>query len=154
MVYLVPSHSSLPQLTNSCTGYFDEIPPLAPAAVLNAGTTPASLRTSSRYTEASDHYLRGLAHDLEKEDHLLEAACEKGRLDQWWPGVIEGAKASVRADADQAGVEMAESAQNMRDMAVAMGVIAPTGDANGYDHVNGYVNGHGEVDEQGDILMG
>ena len=94
---------------------------------------------------------------MEKEDHQLEAAFEKGRLDQWWPSIVEAAKISVRDDADKAGFEMAEHEENMMDLAMAMGVVAtgavPTEEANGYDYANGYVNGDPAVDEQGDVLM-
>ncbi|MCJ1243472.1 hypothetical protein MMC30_000669 [Trapelia coarctata] len=134
-------------------GYFEEAPPLAPTTVLNAGTTPASLRASSRYAESSDSFLRGLAHDLEKEDRQLEAALEKGRLDQWWPSIVEAAMISVRDDADKAGMESAERQEDMRDLAVAMGVVA-TEEANGYEYANGHMNGDAAMDEEGDVLMG
>jgi len=92
-------------------------------------------------------------HDLEKEDQNLETAFEKGRLDQWWSSIVAAARTSVRKDADQAGVEMAERTENMRDLAVAMGVVA-TEEPNGYEHANGYVNGDAALDEEGDVLMG
>jgi len=147
------SYSCLPRLTNDCVGYFDEVPPLAPTVVLNAGTTPASLRTSSRYKWSTDQFLKVLAHDLEKEDQQLEKAFQKGRLDQWWPSIVEAAKFSVRDDADKAGEETAERQGDLRDLAVAMGVVV-TEEANGYDYANGHVNGEAAIDEEGDVLMG
>jgi hypothetical protein len=48
---------------------------------------------------------------------------------------------------------MAERTENMRNLAVAMGVTA-TEEVNRYDHANGYVNGDTALDEEGDVLMG
>lgn len=48
---------------------------------------------------------------------------------------------------------MAERTENMRNLAVAMGVTA-TEEVHRYDHANGYVHGDAALDEEGDVLMG
>ena len=63
----------------------------------------------------------------------------------WWPGVIEGAKAAVRKEADDSGEEMAGAIEEAREL-----------EEKG---MNGTVNGHAlgldgrEVDGQGDMVM-
>ncbi|MCJ1389263.1 hypothetical protein MMC18_002119 [Xylographa bjoerkii] len=131
-------------------GTFDIIQPKPPSAILTAGTTVASLRTSSRYVNTSDSALKALAQDLEKEDRRLEDALERGRLEMRWNGIVEAAKASARADADRHGVEMAQMEMVKRKVAARLGL----GDSEVEDvYTNGHVHGGVPMDEQGDTLM-
>lgn len=48
-----------------------------------------------------------MARDLRTEDDLLQYYVDRGRLEQWFPGVMAAAKQSVRNDADTASEEAA-----------------------------------------------
>lgn len=86
------------------TGFWDKHGPLpSPLDLLEAGTTVASLRTSSHFANMPDNALDLLAQDLEKEAELLEAYIKKGRLDEWWKGVVSAAKNAAREEADRDG---------------------------------------------------
>ncbi|MCJ1283864.1 hypothetical protein MMC26_003195 [Xylographa opegraphella] len=130
-------------------GLFDVIQPIPPSAILSAGTTVASLRTSSRYTNKPDSTLKALAQDLEKEDRELAHAVESGRLELWWNGIVEAAKASAREDADRRGAEMAKMEVLKRKVAKRV-----LGDGQAEEvYTNGHVHGDVLVDEQGDVQM-
>ncbi|MCJ1415772.1 hypothetical protein MMC32_002105 [Xylographa parallela] len=132
-------------------GTFDIIQPKSPSSILSAGTTVASLRTSSRYANKSDSALKALAQDLEKEDRKLEDAIEKGRLEMWWKGILEAAKASAREDADRRGLEMAKMEMVKRKVAARLGL----GDSKGEEvYTNGHAHHDAPMDEQGDTQMG
>ncbi|MCJ1293924.1 hypothetical protein MMC34_005481 [Xylographa carneopallida] len=131
-------------------GTFDIIEPLPPSAILSAGTTVASLRTSSRYVNTADSTLKALAQDLEKEDRMLEDAIKKGRLEMWWKGIVEAAKASAREDADRRGSEMAKMEAVKKKVAARLGL----GDHGAEEvYTNGHAHGGGPVDQQGDVQM-
>ena len=142
--------SSRPETNMAHIGTFNILHPIPPSAILTAGTTVASLRTSSRYAKTSDSALKALAHDLEKEDRKLEDALEKGRLEKWWIGIVDAAKTSVRADADRQGAQMAEMEKAKKKVADRLGL----GENKMEDvYTNGHVHGSMPVDEQGDTLM-
>ncbi|KAI4212506.1 MAG: hypothetical protein LQ351_004758 [Letrouitia transgressa] len=84
-------------------GLWESVPQLPPSALLHAGTTISSLRSSARYDSTSDNQLTLLAHDLQMEDDALEQCLNKGRLELWWQGMVEAAKQSTKTDAEQAG---------------------------------------------------
>ncbi|MCJ1404140.1 hypothetical protein MMC11_007365 [Xylographa trunciseda] len=131
-------------------GTFDTIQPIPPSAILTAGTTVASLRTSSRYANTSDSALKALAQDLEKEDRKLEDALEKGRLEMWWSGIVEAAKVSARSDADRQGAEMARMEMAKRRVQARLDL----GNKQEEEvYTNGHVHGIVPMDEQGDTLM-
>lgn len=73
----------------------------APTPLLDIGTSLASLRTSSRYASYADNDLTRLAKDLQHESRILSALIEKGRLEERYPGVVEAAKESVKADRER-----------------------------------------------------
>ncbi|MCJ1379109.1 hypothetical protein MMC17_002209 [Xylographa soralifera] len=131
-------------------GTFDIIQPIPPSAILSAGSTVASLRTSSRYANKSDSALKALAQDLEKEDRKLEDAIEKGRLEMWWKGIVEAARASAREDADRRGLEMAKMEIVKRKAAARLGLSENEREG---VYTNGHVHGSVPVDEQGDTQM-
>jgi hypothetical protein len=125
--------------------------PPPPTTVLGAGTTPELLRLSGKYANASEAFLKVLAHDLEQEDQTLEKALEKGRLASWCEGLIKDVKDSIREDQNRSGEKEAERVKYVRELGEEMGVggsITTSGDDG-----SGYVNGHTQVDEQGDIFM-
>lgn len=86
-------------------GLFERHPPPSPTALLEAGTTVESLKTSLSYKNLPENTLSLLARDLEKESELLEEHLEKGRLEEWSKGVNSAAKAAARAEADEEGNE-------------------------------------------------
>jgi hypothetical protein len=43
---------------------------------------------------------------MKKEDQLLKKYMEKGRLEKWFPGIVEAARKAVRDEADERGVEI------------------------------------------------
>lgn len=89
-------------------------PPIPPSEVFEAGISIAGLRKSARYAQSPDYVLKNLAHDLDDEDTALKKAVTKGRLEMWWPGMVEGAKSAVRREADELGEERALREQAMR----------------------------------------
>lgn len=92
--------------------------PLLPSACLGAGTTIQDLRSSDRYANTPDTILASLAADLAQEDERLEVCMDEGRLEEWWSGVVDAAKATVRGDADREGeatARMAAIAQELED---------------------------------------
>ena len=142
------SYTSWRILTPYITGLFDQLDLVPPTALLTAGTTPSFLRTSTRYANMSDSALRPLAHDLEMEDQALENFLNKARLEMWWKGVVEAAKASVRADADREGSEWLKLEEGKRAVAESMGARdgqTTNGARSGIEAV--------EKDWQGDVAM-
>ncbi|KAL9611626.1 MAG: hypothetical protein Q9167_003741 [Letrouitia subvulpina] len=89
--------------TNITKGLWENVSQIPPSALLHAGTSLSSLRSSSRYDDTPDNYLTLLAHDLQIEDEALEQCLNKGRLELWWQGMVEAAKQSIKTDAEQAG---------------------------------------------------
>lgn len=83
--------------------FFLNTQPPSPSSLLSAGTSVASLRSSSRYTGYPDNSLVLLASDFASEDALLEQHMEKGRLEMWWRGVTDAALRSARYERDQDG---------------------------------------------------
>ncbi|MCJ1475323.1 hypothetical protein MMC13_003985 [Lambiella insularis] len=131
-------------------GTLDFAQPIPPSAVLTAGTSVESLRRSGRFAHWSDSALRALAQDLGREDRTLEEHLEQGRLEMWWSGIVDAAKASVRADADNAGAAMAEREKTKGEVAAEIGL----GEAQEQDvYSKGYDN-RSMMDEQGDTVMG
>ena len=85
------------------TGFFDKHTPPLPSSLLEAGTTVESLQESKRFARMPDNTLERLAQDLRLEADLLAEYMEKGRLDEWWKGVVSAAKAAARKEADYQG---------------------------------------------------
>ncbi|KAI9877864.1 MAG: hypothetical protein M1830_002605 [Pleopsidium flavum] len=88
----------------------DAVQPPTPDDVLGAGCTTEDLR--DRYPEGAEDHREPVARDMTTEDDLLQYYIDKGRLDQWFPGVMAAAKQSVRNDADAAG----EAAKKRKEM--------------------------------------
>lgn len=135
--------------SNVNTGCWDHNPPPTPSAILGAGITVESLRTSSRYDIASDNALEIIAKDLAIEDGVLETCIKEGRLEQWWNGIIDAARMSARNEADRIGedqsrrkeAEWAFRDQMHRDDEATWGIHQVDGAALG-------------LDEEGDVMMG
>ena len=70
---------------------------------------------------------------------------KKGRLEIWWPGVVEGAKAVVRKEADESGAEMARESEEMKEFEER--------GTNGITHDSVETNDL-VIDGQGDTVMG
>ncbi|KAL6715007.1 hypothetical protein ACLMJK_007267 [Lecanora helva] len=119
------------------------IPP-PPSSLTDAGTTIDSLKTASHFSKMADNKLELLAHDFEAEADLLESYIEKGRLDEWWKGVVEAAKAAARAEADQAGEEALRKQNAMKAFNRRL-----TDKDKGKSKKDGGV----QLDEQGDVVM-
>ncbi|KAL8818286.1 MAG: hypothetical protein Q9223_003041 [Gallowayella weberi] len=143
--------------------FWRDNPPPEPSTLLGAGATVESLRTSSRYKDAPDSALSLIARDLETEDRALQRCIEKGRLEEWWKGIIDAARASARSEADRIGEEESRRSeaeegfreQMRRDDRAAWGVngvdgVAGTGDAGPGDAGRE----GGAMDEDGDVSMG
>ncbi|KAL8952745.1 MAG: hypothetical protein Q9222_001356 [Ikaeria aurantiellina] len=128
-------------------GFWDDNPALEPTALRAAGTTVDSLRTSSRYANASDGELSQLAHDLEIEDDILETCIEEGRLEQWWTGIVDAARMSARRHADRNGEERSQRDAAERDFMEQMRMNDRAAWAVG-------VRVDGKLDEEGDVMMG
>ncbi|KAK4696268.1 hypothetical protein P7C71_g1625, partial [Lecanoromycetidae sp. Uapishka_2] len=130
------------------TGFWDKQPPLPPSSLLEAGTTVESLRTSTHFAKVQDNALQLLAKDLEQEASLLESYIEKGRLEDWWKGVVSAAKDAARAEADRDGEEALRRRDNEEEFLASMAEkdkeMNKSKDAG---------NEIAEVDDQGDILM-
>ncbi|KAI9751557.1 MAG: hypothetical protein M4579_006012 [Chaenotheca gracillima] len=81
------------------TGFWDEKSPLRPtqpSTVLGAGCTARDLQ--SMFPE---DMCEAIAKDLSTEDDQLSVYIEKGRLDEWYTGIVEAAKNSVLDDAER-----------------------------------------------------
>lgn len=127
-------------------GFWEKQPPLPPASVMEAGTSVDSLRISSHFANTPDNALELLARDLEVEADLLDQYFEKGRLEEWWKGVVEAAKASARSEADEEGEERLRRRDAERDFDVKMSRKDREVCGKGDEEVG--------VDEQGDVIMG
>ncbi|KAL8802554.1 MAG: hypothetical protein Q9182_003719 [Xanthomendoza sp. 2 TL-2023] len=145
------------------SGFWRDNPPPEPSTLLGAGTTVESLRTSSRYKDAPDSALSLIARDLETEDRALQRCIEKGRLEEWWGGIVDAARTSARNEADRVGEEESRRGEAeegfrekmARDDRAAWRVngvdrVAGTGDA-GLEDAG---RDGGEMDEEGDVRMG
>ncbi|KAL8842856.1 MAG: hypothetical protein Q9176_002492 [Flavoplaca citrina] len=135
------------------SGFWDQNPPPNPSTLRGVGTTVSSLRTSSRYSEAADNALSIIAKDLEIEDTALETCIGKGRLEEWWKGIVDAAQASARNEADRDGEEEsrrfeAEQERTTRDDGSVWGFggMAKKSSAAGRHE--------SERDEEGDVIMG
>lgn len=127
------------------TGFWDKQPPLPPASVAEAGTTVESLRISSHLANMPDNALERLARDLGAEADMLDQYMEKGRLEEWWEGVVEAAKAAARAEADEEGEEKLRKRNAEREFDIKISqkdreVYGKGGEGLG-------------IDEQGDVIM-
>ena len=130
-------------------GFWNKRSPLPPKAVLEAGTTVASLQASSFLTNNSEHVLTSLARDLTKESGLLEEYMEKGRLEEWWKGVVEAAGTSAREEADRKGEDILRRRQAEQEFELKL----TEKDREAFGKVGvGYEGA--EMDEQGDVFMG
>ena len=128
------------------TGFWDQHAPLPPDSVTNAGTTIESLRIASHYSNMPDNMLELLAHDLEIEADLLDQYLERGRLEEWWKGVVEAAKASARAEADEQGEEKLRKRNAEKEFERRLTKM----DQKAFGKKDG---GGLQTDEQGDVVM-
>ncbi|KAI4107711.1 MAG: hypothetical protein L6R37_001396 [Teloschistes peruensis] len=133
------------------TGFWDDNPPPHPSGLLGAGTTIESLLTLSRYDHVPESTLSGLARDLDVEDKALQECMDKGRLGEWWIGIVDAAKLSVRNEADRIGEERNKvnaAEQEFREE-MERRDIAAWG-------VGGAVAGEMtiDMDQEGDVVMG
>ncbi|KAL8702196.1 MAG: hypothetical protein Q9224_000111 [Gallowayella concinna] len=151
-----------PMILTLGAGFWRDNPPREPSTLLGAGTTVESLRISSRYKDAPDSALSLIARDLETEDKALQRCIEKGRLEEWWKGIVDAARSSARNEADRVGEEESQRSaaeegfrEKMRRDDRAAWVV------NGVDRIAGPADaGPGEVskegrdmDEEGDVRM-
>ncbi|KAL9001228.1 MAG: hypothetical protein Q9169_000412 [Polycauliona sp. 2 TL-2023] len=130
-------------------------PPPSPSTLRTIGTTISSLRTSSRYSEATDSALSVIAKDLETEDAVLETCIEKGRLEEWWKGIVDAAQASARDEADRDGEEENERVQAELEKKKTNGLVG----GGGMEEKRKKKDGGGgksslETDKDGDVMMG
>lgn len=114
-----------------------------------------SLRTSSRYSEATDNALSVIAQDLEIEDAALRACIEQGRLGEWWKGIVDAAQSSVRNEADRNGEEESKRAEGEQ-----MSREKKAGDDGAAWKLDGMEKKKAaggrwrlETDEEGDVIM-
>ncbi|KAL8785551.1 MAG: hypothetical protein Q9213_003299 [Squamulea squamosa] len=138
------------------SGFWDQNPPPNPSTLRGAGTTIESLRTSSRYKAASDSALELIARDLEQEDTALENCIKKGRLEEWWRGIVDAAQTSARNEADRIGEEESqrtEAEQEFREKVTREDRAAWGSEGIGIGKNNGGRAGL-EMDEEGDVMMG
>ncbi len=126
------------------TGFWDKSAPLPPSSLTEAGTTLESLKISSHYSNMPDTALQVLAQDLDVEAELLDQYIEKGRLDEWWQGVVEAAKAAARAEADEQGEEKLRKRNAAREFDHRLTKM---------DKEVFKKDGGTEVDGQGDVIM-
>lgn len=130
-------------------GFWDDWPPLPPSKVLAAGTSIATLRTSSHFANMSDNALGLLARDLGVEDDLLGKYIDRGRLEAWWAGVAEAAKAAARNEADQAGEEKLKRRNAEKELKIRLGKKDKEAYGKGEFKEASVVGS----DEQGDVIM-
>ncbi|CAO1600888.1 MAG: hypothetical protein LQ349_002483 [Xanthoria aureola] len=137
------------------SGFWEQNPPPNPSTLRGVGTTLPSLRTSSRYSEATDNALSVIAQDLEIEDAALRACIEQGRLEEWWKGMVDAAQSSVRNEADRNGEEESKRAE-----AEQMSREKKAGDDGAAWKVDGTEKKKAaggrwrlETDEEGDVIM-
>ncbi|KAL8853210.1 MAG: hypothetical protein Q9221_001944 [Calogaya cf. arnoldii] len=137
------------------SGFWDQNPPPNPSTLRGAGTTVSSLRTSSRYSDATDNALSVIAKDLEIEDTALETCIEKGRLEEWWKGIVDAAQASARDEADRNGEEESKRVEAEQDFrAKNKNDRASTGVDGGQMKNAAAGRSRSETDEEGDVIMG
>jgi len=128
------------------TDFWEKQSPLPPASVMEAGTTVESLRISSQFANMPESVLELLARDLEVEADVLDHYIEKGRLEEWWKGVLEAAKAAARAEADEEG----EAKLRRRDAERELDRRIERKDNEAYGK-----GGQGSsMDGEGDVMMG
>ncbi|KAL8673485.1 MAG: hypothetical protein Q9168_002091 [Polycauliona sp. 1 TL-2023] len=140
------------------SGFWDQNPPPDPSTLRGVGTTISSLRTSSRYSEATDSALSVIAKDLETEDAVLETCIEKGRLQEWWKGIVDAAEASVRNEADRNGEEESQRVRAELEEKKKKTTRSSNGAVDGMENKEKKKAGGGrsrlETDEEGDVVMG
>lgn len=120
--------------------------PPSPSSLLSAGTSVASLRSSTRYTRYPDNVLSLLAKDHESEAAVLKCNIEKGRLEMWWKGVVDAAKTSVRDERDREGEEIRRRKSIEKAFWNGMG-------KKDRETLESTAEERTEVDGQGDVVM-
>ncbi|KAI9849283.1 MAG: hypothetical protein M1837_004742 [Sclerophora amabilis] len=118
------------------TGFWDDrssCRPMRPSDILGAGCAPTELR--ERFPE---DMCDAIALDHSREDDQLQRYISKGRLDDWFTGIVDAAKNSVLDDAER---ETAIAQEKLELEKSIGGTVTVT-------------NGHAEVDEEGDVEMG
>ena len=126
--------------------FWDKHSPLPPLEVIEAGTTIDSLKISSYFAKMPDNALQSLSRDFGAEAELLDQYMEKGRLEEWWKGVVDAARASARADADAEGEEKLKRRNEEREFDVRLTKMDQK--VFGKDKVQDV-----QVDDQGDVVM-
>ena len=125
-------------------------PSLSPKDLLEAGTTIDSLQSSGRYQHMPENELDELSQDMEKEDALLENYLGSGRLGDWWEGMVEAARLSVRGEMDQKGEDQKRSREIERDFKLKLRNM----DREAFgEPLSNSLSQDFEVDGQGDVMM-
>ncbi|KAI9796559.1 MAG: hypothetical protein M1833_006123 [Piccolia ochrophora] len=117
------------------TGVLDDkfIRPRAPHEVLGAAVSPSDLKELF-----PEDVREALALDMQKEDRELQRYIDKGRLGDWFTGIVDAAKRSVDDDIE-AETSAAEEKTEMQSKLLDPQVMT---------------NGHGDADDEGDVIMG
>ena len=127
------------------TGFFDRQSPLPPSSLTQVGSSVESLRASSYLSKKPEHALELLAQDLAMEGEFLEQHIEKGRLEEWWRGVLIAAKSAARAEADAEGEKRLQKRHAEEAFERRLAEMDSEAMDKGEDE--------GDVDEQGDVMM-
>jgi hypothetical protein len=122
--------------------------------LLGTATDPENFR--ARFSDNDNKIREQIAADMKKEDEFLKHYIKSGRLEKWYPGIIEAAKKAVREEANERGEEMGGE---VRGSAVADKLDEGTSAKGGKQKAKGktvklVVQGRvGGLDEQGDVSM-
>jgi hypothetical protein len=108
------------------------------------------LKISARYTHIEEPILQAIANDFAAEDLQLAEAIEKGRLDLWWPGIIEAAKTRLRETKDGEGARQANVEAEKRAIERKLRAQTPNGINGVHSHSHSYDQSQ---DQEGDIFM-
>ncbi len=105
--------------TDMRQGFWDKTPLPSPSTLFTPEISPESpspLRSLSHYSNLPDSILTLIAKDLEIEQSILETYIEKGRLEEWWKGVVDAARSSVRQEKDRQGEDMKERRRREKEV--------------------------------------
>ncbi|KAI9678108.1 MAG: hypothetical protein M1817_006052 [Caeruleum heppii] len=125
--------------------------PLEPTSLLGTGCDPASLQPLF-----PEDLRPAIAADMRNEDARLRRYIEKGRLADWYRGIVEAAKKSVQDEVEREE----EVAMQMREVEEELGLVSGTNPEepeqtsngalmNGFGKGHGYGHGQGHGIEQG-----
>ena len=87
----------------SGASFWTSMAPLSPSEVLGAAISLGDLRSLPQFVETGEDVLVGFLQEFKAEDESLRRQISDGRLEDWYQGILQAARAAARTEADRKG---------------------------------------------------